>query len=150
KQQDADLNSTQRHAQFERTPLRRAGALGLNGGIFAWHRECRIFAGYPALDNRVALGCTNRLAFQIRVPCSRRSDRFVQKIPMIRTTRLIGGRNRRRTNQSSRRRRARWKRPRQRLFWSSAIRWVSGWRMGLSWYSRKRRKLASCARSGRI
>ena len=78
------------------------------------------------------------------------ADRFVQIIRMIRTTRLIGDRNRRRTNQSSRRRRARWKHRRQRLYWSSAIRWASGWRMDLSWYSRKRRKLASFAGSSRI
>ncbi len=33
--------------------------------------------------------------------------------------------------------------------WSSAILRASGWRMGLNWYLRKRRKLASYARSGR-
>src|SRR6516164_2295154 len=66
-------------------------------------------------------------------------------IRIIRTIiRFIGARNRNRRsmNRSSRRRRARWRRRQQRLFWSLVIRSANGWRMGLSWYSRKPRKLA--------
>ena len=73
-------------------------------------------------------------------------------IPTIPTIRFIDARsrNRRRTNPSSRRRRARWRRRQHRLFWSSVMRWASGWRMGLKWCLPKLHKLASCARSSRI